>query len=187
MSSWKLVGAAIKAQRTWANLTPEQKEQVRQRATQAARTAYARMHDPPQSARPAQPAQAPAASTAQAAPQPAAQAPPQPAAQAPPQPPAQAAPQPRAQAAPQPPPAPAAPQPPPAPAPAPPQPETASASEGRSQPPSATPSAEAVVGLARAHGPRLARQAAMHALTRSQGRASRLVRLWQRTQQRPSK
>ena len=39
MTSWKLVGAAIKAQRTWANLSPEQKEQVRKKATVAARSA----------------------------------------------------------------------------------------------------------------------------------------------------
>ncbi|MGI9659174.1 MAG: hypothetical protein ACR2OD_09725, partial [Gaiellaceae bacterium] len=53
MTSWKLVSAAIKAQRTWANLSPEQKEQVRKKASQAARNAYARMQEPgPQSQTP---------------------------------------------------------------------------------------------------------------------------------------
>ena len=141
MTSWKLVAAAMKAQRTWANLSPEQKEQVRKKATQAARSAYARMQEPgqPEQARsaPAPTAPAPAPTVSD--------------------------------------PAPPAPEPPPA---------TAAAAAQSAAP--ARPATDALVGLARAHGPRLARQAATHALTRTQGRASQLVRLWQRTQ-RPSK
>ena len=44
--SWKLVGAALKAQRTWSNLSPAQKEQVRIAAAKAAKNAYARMQEP---------------------------------------------------------------------------------------------------------------------------------------------
>ena len=141
MTSWKLVSAAIKAQRTWAKLTPEQKEQVRQKATQAARNTYARMQDTPQPAQPRAPATNPAPPAA-------------------------------AQVA-----APTAPQP---------QPHSAPADADASQP-AAAAAAEALVGLAQTHGPRLARQAAMGAMARSQGSASRLVGLWRRAQQRSSK
>lgn len=128
MSSWKLVGAAIKAQRTWSNLSPEQKEQVRQKAGVAARNAYARMQDPDRPQQQPAPAPPPAAESAT----------------------------PEAE-----------------------EPQSSASASG-------TPAAEALIGMARAHGPRLARQAATHAVARSQGRASQLVRLWRRTQ-RPSK
>ena len=163
MTSWKLVGAAIKAQRTWANLSPEQKEQVRKKATVAARSAYTRMQEPnkPKQAAPRAPAgaPAPAPAPAPATPTPAAAEPASSAATPPP------TAQPQATPA-----------------------SSASAEGSASTPPGATvPTADAWAGLARKHGPRLARQATTYAVSRTRGGASQLVRLWQRTQQPPSK
>lgn len=131
MSSWKLLGAAIKAQRTWANLSPEQKEQVRKTASRAAKNAYARMQEPstqPEAARPEQDAPPPQAGAT-----------------------------------------------------------TGNPAEDRASAAPATSAAAALAGLAREHGPRLARQAAVRAAARSQGRAGQLVALWKRTQRPPQR
>lgn len=157
--SWKLVGAALKAQRTWANLSPEQKEQVTRAAARAARNAYARMQDP--SSQPAPPAQ-------QAPPAGAAQAPPAATGAATPAQPA-AAPSEAPRAQPEPPPA-AAPD---------------ASGEARGDSGAAPSTAEALLALARTQGPRLAQHAASVASTRTQKRAAQLAALWRRTQQRP--
>ncbi len=145
MTSWKLVGAAIKAQRTWSNLSPERKEQVRKAATQAARNAYARVQEPGQA--PTGPRQSAAAANAAATDHI-----------------AQAAPGGQTNVGQ--------------------APDADPSNAGQRPTPSAT---ETLAGLARTHGPRLARQAAAQAVTRSQGRASQLVGLLRRAQQRPSK
>lgn len=143
MTSWKLMAAAIKAQRTWANLTPAQKAEVRKAAQKAAANAYTRMND----AR--QPAPAPNAQSGAPAP-----------------PPAQGT-------------APSA------------APSLADAeTPGTEQPASEAPGPEqpgtdaepGFVDLARAHGPRLARQAAANAATRSKETAGQLADFWRRTQ-----
>ena len=157
MTSWKLMAAAIKAQRTWANLSPEQKAEVGKAAQKAAVGAYARLN---QQKQPAQ--AAPAASDASAQP---AGAPPV-AASAPG---ATQADTPRAD---------------------PPPPVEGQAAEGATPPPrersdtasTAAAAAANAVEMARAHGPRLARQAASSAATHSRNKASQLYDMWRRSQ-----
>ncbi len=186
MMSWKLMAAAIKAQRTWANLSPEQKAEVGKAAQKAAVGAYTRFNQqkPRAQAAPAAPAAQPApGAPAAAAPQPPQQ--PQPTGDASANttgaPTAAANTTHAAQAdAPQ-----AG-----APQADPPPPGEGQHAQGAAPPAgersdtastAAAAAANAVV-LARAHGPRLARQAASSAATHSRNKASQLYGMWRRSQ-----
>ena len=186
MMSWKLMAAAIKAQRTWANLSPEQKANVGKAAQKAAVGTYGHFNrqKPRAQAAPAAPAAQPApGAPVAAAPQPPQQ--PQPTGDASTNttdaPTAAASTTHAAQAdAPQA----GAPQadPPPPDEGQPAQGATPPAGERSDTASTAAAAAANAVILARAHGPRLARQAASSAATHSRNKASQLYGMWRRSQ-----